>query len=479
MSTPAARGGLATNVVTAALPLVGSFLVSILLAPYLGDAGFGVYSLVMSAATLLLVVAKFGLHSATSRLVSENDEAPGPWIRAGLALRLPLTLGTALVAVALSPWIARGLTGTDETTLAFALAGAVIVGASLFEFAGEVQVGLRAFRPQMWLRVVALALRLAALGLVRWFGVGVEWFLAGHALSQALPSAAVLGRLVHATRAQTAAGVRTLRRTWDLALPLAFSSASFLIYAHTDRLMLGAFDTEAVVGQFSVARNVIDAAMFPVVALTWSLRPAFVRALRPGADEPVGEVLAEGLRLSVVYVCCGAALMAALGPELLRGLYGVEFSEAGRLLVWMVPLLALRGLGTAIFPLLVAADAQRAYARLMGWTAGVNVAANLVLIPTFGAIGAIGSTFVALLLLTVGGFHEVRRAVGPLPWSRRAGSHVRAVVSSGLVAAALLVWDPQGRGLAVTIVAALLGVVVLALVNLGRPSMPFRGGRGA
>jgi O-antigen/teichoic acid export membrane protein len=243
--------------------------------------------------------------------------------------------------------------------------------------------------------------------------------------------------------------------------------------------MLGAFDTEAVVGQFSVARNVIDAAMFPVVALTWSLRPAFVRALRPGADEPVGEVLAEGLRLSVVYVCCGAALMAALGPELLRGLYGVEFSEAGRLLVWMVPLLALRGLGTAIFPLLVAADAQRAYARLMGWTAGVNVAANLVLIPTFGAIGAIGSTFVALLLLTVGGFHEVRRAVGPLPWGRRAGSHARAVVSSGLVAAALLVWDPQGRGLAVTIVAALLGVVVLALVNLGRPSMPFRGGRGA
>jgi len=477
MSSPAARGGLATNVVTAALPLVGSFLVSLLLAPYVGDAGFGVYSLVMSAATLLLVAAKFGLHTATSRLVSENDDTPGPWIRAGLALRLPLTLGTAIVAVVASPWIARGLTGTDETTVAFALAGAVIVGASLFEFAGEVQVGLRAFRPQMWLRVVALVLRLAALGLVRWFGVGVEWFLAGHALSQALPSTVVLGRLVHSTRAQTVAGVRTLRRTWDLALPLAFSSASFLIYAHTDRLMLGAFDSEAVVGQFAVARNVIDAAMFPVVALTWSLRPAFVRSLRPGATESVGEVLAEGLRLSVVYVCAGAALMAVLGPGLLRGLYGAEFSEAGALLLWMVPLLALRGLGTVIFPLLVAADSQHAYARLMGWTAGVNVAANLVLIPIFGAIGAVASTFLALLLLTVGGFREVRRAAGSLPWGERAGSHTRAVVSSGLAATAVLLWDPEGRGLAVTTAAAVIGVVVLALVNLGRPRRPFRGVR--
>lgn len=469
MSDGRGRGGLATNVATAALPLVGSFLVSLLLAPYVGDAGFGLYSLVMSTATVLLIVAKFGVHAATSRLVSENDDAPGPWIRAGLVVRIPFTLVVAALALATAPWFARGLTGTADEVDAFRLAAAVIVGASAFEFGTDLMVGLRAFRMQFVLRASALALRIGALVGVRATGAPLEWFLAGHALAQLLPALVVLGRLLVATRGQSAGDASPVRDTWRIALPLAFSSASFLVYAHTDRLMLGAFHPEAVVGQFAVARNVIDAALFPAIALTWSLRPALVRARREAAGRATQRVLADGLRLSVVYAVIGATLLGVLGPALLRGIYGDEFAPAGALLLWLVPLIAVRGLGTIVFPALVAADAQARYARLMGWTAAVNVAANLVLIPALAAEGAVIGTVLALAVLTVGGFRDVSRACGGVPWAAVKWPLVRAGASSAAVAGLVLAFDVASRGLLVNAVVALVAGLALLAVNLGDP----------
>ena len=465
----AARGGLLTNVVTAALPFVGSFVVSLLLAPYVGDAGFGLYSLVMSVATLLLVVAKFGIHTATSRLVSENDDAPGPWIRAGLLLRVPFTVVTALGAWLLGPWLGPLFTGTEGSSVAFALAGAIVIGASAFEFLGDVYVGLRAFRSQLVLRLVVLVLRLVALALVRMLGLGVEWFLFGHALSQAVPAAVASAHLVWTTRMQPKGDLPTLRRTWEISVPLAFSSASFLIYAHTDRLMLGLFHEPAVVGQYAVARNVIDAALFPVVAITWSLRPTLVRALRPDAEAPVRAVLADGLRLSILYVAAGSVLLGVLGPALLRGLYGEGFTHASQLLLWLIPVLALRGLGTIAFPALVAADAQSTYARLMTWTALTNVVANLVLIPPLGAEGAILGTVIALVLLTVGGFRAVEQRLGRLPWGDERSAHLRAGIVSIGAGALLWLWDPASRGLPALIVAAVAGTSLLAVVGFGLP----------
>ena len=64
----------------------------------------------------------------------------------------------------------------------------------------------------------------------------------------------------------------------------AFTSASFLIYAHTDRLMLGYFHPEAVVGQFAVARNVIDA------RTGWLLWAGAAVGLHPHqAGSPIGD----------------------------------------------------------------------------------------------------------------------------------------------------------------------------------------------
>lgn len=462
-----ASAGLAWNLGSAALPLVGSFLVSVLLAPYVGDTAWGTYSLVMSVATLALVLAKFGVHTATSRLVSENEDAPGPWIRAGITWRMVFTGGVALVALGASPWLARSFGQTD--TGPFWLVAPIVVAVSAFEFGTEVLVGLRAYRQQMISRVAFLLIRLGAIGVVRWFELGIFAFLVGHALGQFLPALVMLGGLVWATRGASEVEPSTARRrTLELSLPLAFGSASYLVYAHTDRLMLGWFVDTAAVGQFAVARNVLDAALFPLVALTWSLRPALTRALAGRGGASPREVLAEGLRLSLIFACGGVALGATLGPPLLSALYGLAYSEAADLLLWMTPLLFLRGLGAVIFPALVASDAQGAYAKLMGWTALANVGANLLLIPAFGARGAIVATFGALLVLTFGGFALIKRKLGMLPWRDALGAHLLCAGSCAAIGGVLWWWDPARQEPWALAAAAAAGTVAVLAINLRR-----------
>lgn len=402
-------GGLQWNFVSALLPIVGSFLVSVLLAPYLGDALWGRYSLVMTSATLWLILAKFGIHAATGRLVAEHPGEEGQWIRAGFRLRAVTTAVVALLAFATTIPLARSFGLGAEATVFFWVAP-VVVASSLYEFATEILIGLSGFRGLLVARGTFLALRFAAVAVVVLGGLGVGEFLGGHAAAQLLPAALALAFAWRRYPGRDVDLGPALRRTWQLSVPLAFGSASFLIFSHTDRLMLGWFRDEATVGQFSVARNVLDATLFPMSALAWSLRPALVRAA--GQPDIFAGQLRRGLKLALGFAIAAPLGVGILGPRLLVWLFGEGYSPAGGLLVWMAPILLLRGVGVVIFPALLALDEQGHYARLMIATAMVNVLANLVAIPRLGAEGAVLATILALVVLSAGGFVRIARRGG-------------------------------------------------------------------
>ncbi len=471
-----APAGLFWNLISAVVPLVGSFLVSLLIAPYLGPRGFGLYMTVMTAATLLLIVGKFGIHAATSRLLSEHEDEAGLWLRVGLGLRLVFTLAVAGLATLARPWLSD-LLGGEDLDSAMNLVGAVIVSASLYEMTTESLVGLRRFRTLLVTRLAFLALRLGVIAWVRWGALGVTAFLAGHASSQALPAVVVLGWMLLHYRMpapSSTTGRDALAQTWRISVPLAVGSASFLAYAHTDRAMLAALASPEAVGQFGVARNIMDAALFPVFALGWSLRPALVRAVAARNEDPdrVQRELGDGFRYSLFFGIAMPVLLAVYGVPLLVHLYGPEYTEASRLLLWMLPVLAIRALGALVFPALLAADAQAHYAKLMGATALVNVLANALLIPRYGAVGAVVATFLSLVPLTAGGFLEISRRLGSIAWRPHASWLGRSLALVAAIGAVGLVTRPDsmlGQLVAATLAGGLIGLIGFGVPRRFRP----------
>ena len=93
-----------------ALPLASAFVVSLIVARTMGPRAAGLINLTMAVATIFLILAKFGVDGAGSRLVSEyavsSPELVAPLARSAFLLRLVFTLPVSAAAFFLAPAIA-------------------------------------------------------------------------------------------------------------------------------------------------------------------------------------------------------------------------------------------------------------------------------------------------------------------------------------------------------------------------------------
>jgi O-antigen/teichoic acid export membrane protein len=158
--------------------------------------------------------------------------------------------------------------------------------------------------------------------------------------------------------------------------------------------------------------------------------------------------------------------LAAVGPELLRLVYGDEYREAGTVLlavVGVVPFLAvssisvsfLAGLGDARTPLIAGLFA-----------AVVNVALAFALVPRYDALGAGLANTGAQVAATVALYAAARRASGPVEW--RPASLVRGVAAAAACALASVgvlsaISGPGGLVLAIAAGAVAFTALALAL----------------
>ena len=144
MSASFARGYLWSLGATA-LPLVSAFLASLIIARWMGPGIVGLISLTQAVATIFLIVAKFGVEGAASRLASEY-QISAPWriprlVRLSTSLRVLFTVPTAVAASFLAPQLSR-LFGDPSLLPLFRLGGLLILAVSLSEYAGLVVLGL-------------------------------------------------------------------------------------------------------------------------------------------------------------------------------------------------------------------------------------------------------------------------------------------------------------------------------------------------
>ena len=140
----------------------------------------------------------------------------------------------------------------------------------------------------------------------------------------------------------------------------------------------------------------------------------------------------------------------------MTGLFTDKFAASAGILVLFIPLLVMRSIGTVILPGLIAANRAGTYAKLTVAGAMTNFILNALLIPRWGAEGAVISTLLSYLPIEILGLAAVSREIGGL---RRSGDISRAARTVGV---ALLIWAvytrfvPEPSGLPVTVVHAAL-----------------------
>jgi O-antigen/teichoic acid export membrane protein len=397
-----------------AIPLVSAFVTSLIVARWLGPRVVGLLSWTMAVATVYLVFGKFGVEGASSKLISEY-RVSSPWqigmlIRSGLLLRMFFTVPTAIVMVILAPLVA-GIFEEPALKPLLRIGGLIVFSVSLNELAAFMVLGLKRFRMLFIVRLVMFLLRVGFVVIAIQMSLEAAGVLGAYVLSALIPGVVVMmfllrikgeGRKDREARSE-------LENVFKLSIPLAISGASVTIYSLIDKIMLGYFTGATQVGLYSMARNVLETSLFPTFALVMTLRPALAQSYAEKSMTRCRDLINQSVRNSTVYAFCVIVVFLCLARPLITGLFGEEFAHSAVLLVFFLPLILMRSVGSVVLPGLIAANRARVYAFLTLAGAIVNFGMNILLIPKWEARGAVVSTLVSYIPIAFLGLWELGR----------------------------------------------------------------------
>ncbi len=242
------------------------------------------------------------------------------------------------------------------------------------------------------------------------------------------------------------------------AAPLVLSAMFGLMIYNADLIFIRVFGARADVGYYAAAYTLISFLSNLGVAYALSLLPTLTRLeARPDEQRELygtahAQVLAVGLPVAV-----GGAILA--GP-IIALVFGGDYGPSGPALAVLtasVPLALLRDLPVIG---LMSKGREGKILRLTAVAAGLNLGLNLLLVPTFGILGAATATVItegvrmglAMAAARPLSFH------GP-PLAR----YLRPLLATLLMALVLLVVQPRSALLSVAVGAATYGVVLWLL----------------
>ena len=390
----------------------------LILARSLGATDLGIYSWAMAISALMVIPAQFG---TTTLLMKEGARATATGNNALLKSLWIWTLKITTVATFVSIALLLALVYFTQSSLSvldwpvFLLAVAIIPFAAMINCAeaalqgtGHTSAGLFAGYYLRPLAFVALLLSVWA-----WTS-GLDPFeamlaqLAAHVLASLTVVFQIMrihGETV-ATKGFAAVDKRDWRKTSKAFLLI---HGQWIVLAQMDMLILGAIAPADQVGIYRVA---FLASGFIAIG-TLAMRGVITERLAAAWIENDMAAFRKRAALGCVVAAMAgiplALLYFAFGKEILSFVFGEEFGAAYWILVVLsAGQISLLLIGSAQNALNMTGN-ESAVSRLTTVSVVVNLILNLVLIPTYGAIGAAAATCAALSIQSLQTWLEARR----------------------------------------------------------------------
>ena len=367
-------------------------LVGVWVARYLGPEQFGLMNYAMAIVALFGAVASLGLNGVVVRdLVQDPDSAK-------------TTLGTAFLLEFIGGFLAFGLAivtigfarpGDSLAKLMVAVLGFVMVFKSteVVKHWFESQVESKYV---VWMESgVFLLLALVKIGLILAEAplMAFVWaaFVEGALVAVGLLGVfAWRGGAMHAWRVRFSRAKSLLNEGW----PLILSGLAVMVYMRIDQIMLGQMLGDEVVGIYSAAVRISEIWYFIPVVIAASVFPSIIEAKKQ-SEALYYQRLQKLYDLMVLVAFAVAIPMTFLSHGLVDLLFGVDFAGAGAVLaihVWAGVFTCL-GVASGNWFLLENMSTRMFYRTALG--ALINIALNLILIPSHGAQGAAIATLVS------------------------------------------------------------------------------------
>ncbi len=376
------KNSLAMLVARLAAPLF-SFGINIGVARLLGSEVLGQYVGMLALLLVAQALAGGGLSLLVTREIAAHPERRAELLRranrAGLASG---SLATLLFLI-----YARLVFAANLWEPALLLAASILPSAWVSAQEG-LFMGTHHHARIAWVALVEGSVKLMAAASVFAFGGGIAGLCAGLTLAR-------LVALALGTRFAVRAGAsRGFGRPAGSALEFIRALAPFagiwtlsMLYFRQDVLVVSALRSESETGFYGAAATLYALALMAPNSMMAAIYPRLSAAFGT-AREAYHEATILSAKLLMLQGVVMALAIIAIGPWIVRLLYGSNFLAAVPVLCLLAAILPLHGVNSALGQAMQAAHLQK---EMLGFTLAasvVNLGLNLVLVPKLGILGA-------------------------------------------------------------------------------------------
>ena len=377
--------------------MAAGLLVGVWVARYLGPEQFGWLSYATAVVGTVGAFTSLGLNAVVVRELVRTPSATARWLGAAFFLK-SLGAGIGFLVCVGVAWLQPMPTAPTRPLVMIVGLGMLFQALDVFDLLYQARGESR----------VSAYVRIAACVLANLVKVG---FILGGASLPLMAAAGVLELALSAAGWLWAGGKSgwsigrfesDRARVWTLlheSWPLALSGLAIYTQAYFDQLVIGAMLGGTELGQYAAALRLVSVFAFVPVVVQTVAAPEITRAKQD--DERLYQRRLHGLyRLMFGLFLLTAVPLVILGPLATRLLFGSSYAGAALLLPWLAFRLFFTNLGVARSVFITNEGLFRFGLVTAVAGAGVNIGLNLLLVPRWGARGAILSSFASFGLTT-------------------------------------------------------------------------------
>jgi O-antigen/teichoic acid export membrane protein len=412
---------------------------TLFLARRLGSHGFGVFSLALGIAGLVLLPSDFGISNSAARFIAEHrgDRRRVSHVVAD-SLRLKLLVSAAVAALL---WALAG-----PIASAYGIHGLIwpIRGVATALFGQSIMmmsvafVALARVRFQLWTYLVESVVETSASVALVLAGAGVTGAAFGRATGYLVGGTMTVLVLVRLLGPDVLPrGLRfgaDTRRVATYAGVLLIIDGAYTLFSQIDILIIGGYLGASAVGVFSAPLRLTAFLANPGAAIAAGVAP---RLARNRLQEPNVDAFVKALRLLVLLQGAITAFVLGWSPLVVKIVLGSGYGESATVLRVLAPFVFLTGFGTLVSLSANYLGEARRRAPIAVVTVIINVVLDLLLVPRIGVVGGAIGTDVAYGLYAPAHLLLCQRVLH-LNLRPTAGVLARTLLAGGAMTAVLL-----------------------------------------
>ena len=394
-----------------------TFLFNLVLARALGAEGAGLYFLALTVTTIATVFGRMGLDNTLLRFTAANasvndwSAVKGVYMK-GMKLALIASFLSAVIVFVFASVLADKVFQKPELVVPMRWMSLAVVPMTFVILHAQVLKGLKRIRDSFIVFGVGVpAISLVGLLILREsYGVnGAVWaYGIGAILTMLL---GVILWHVSTPQLRKASGDFRANDLLQSSIPLFWVASLNMLINWTATFALGIWGTGEDVGIFSMASRTAMLTSLILTSVNSISAPKFAELYKKKEMAALGTTARNTAKLMTL-IASPLLLLFLIAPQWVMGMFGDEFQKGGILLSILAIGQFVNVATGSVGYLLMMSGKEKLMRNNVALIAAMSILLNAVLVPIYGALGAVIATAVCLSLQNLIAAHMVSSCLG-------------------------------------------------------------------